>query len=431
MAYTSLYTFKIDVTPPKGGYLCGGMHEGLSTDIESPIYLRGIVIQQGHLPVVIAALDYTWLVAKSHQRMVRVLADAANTMDGNVILQTVHQHDVPLMDEWTQDLVAKYGERYYDKDYWEATLSKTGSILKEVLQGEGEKVEQVSMSHGIVEKYASNRRIQTENGMVWRGSKCTSKEMHELDLGNIDPKLRQVVFYGSSGKLLASLNFYTTHPQVADARGLVSSDAPGYALDRLSEAYPDALHMYFNGCGADIANGKFAGEDKKADIKIFGERLYKAMESAYQSQSPKAIPEIYLENCSFDLELQEVEESVEELEKVISDTSERNAIRLRKGRKLLLLERGIKRYPFKFSRLQIGNFRLFFLPAEMFLAYQDYIHSHNEGYECAVAAYGDSFLGYVPLDQDFADGGYEVTAGWCFVKKGAESEIKKHLLQLS
>ena len=62
MSNLTLKTFEIDVTPPVGGYLCGGFHPP-SVGFESPLFLRGAVLSDGRTSVVLAAIDYVYLVA--------------------------------------------------------------------------------------------------------------------------------------------------------------------------------------------------------------------------------------------------------------------------------------------------------------------------------------------------------------------------------
>ena len=72
-----LRTFAVDVTPPLGDYLCGGLH-GRSVGVESPLWLRGLIFDAPGLRCVVASIEFCYLVGRSHERLLAAIADAAH-----------------------------------------------------------------------------------------------------------------------------------------------------------------------------------------------------------------------------------------------------------------------------------------------------------------------------------------------------------------
>ncbi|PCJ60960.1 MAG: hypothetical protein COA79_07840 [Planctomycetota bacterium] len=422
----NIKTFKINITPPIGNVLCGGLH-GPSKYKETDLHFRGVILTFDEKPIVIGALDFCLLDNESHAQMTKTIADAAGTDLEKVSVHTVHQHDVPLVDEWTHKLLDKYDVHLSDWNYWEEVLKNTDQAIRKLSSEAGTEITHYNISKSKVFQFASNRRIKTKNGMQWRATKCQDKKLKSYATGKIDPYLRQCSFYDTNQELIVSLNFYATHPQVANNRDAISDDAPGYALRQMESAFPKAFHVYFNGCGADLGNAKYASPDREEDIQVFGTKLFHAMKRCQQEIKLKPLDKIEWISHSFPVPIKEVKKTKEELEAIITSKDCSSVEKYISGLNLNVLEKGIKEYPFKVSSLKLPDSRMMFLPAEMFIEYQIYCQSIMKDEELLVAAYGDGFLAYIPQDEDFEWGGYELNEDWNWVKPGIEKLLKEEL----
>ncbi len=414
--------FQVDITPPIGTYLCKG-YNGQCTGIETPIHLRGSIFSSNNQRYVVVAMDFTMLCGQSHRDICQGIADAAQIPVEQVVVQTVHQHDVPGMDPEIHAVLHPYIPDVHDDTYWQSVLDKTAVAVEQAVQEKPRQVSAIKTASAAVHEYASNRRLHKGDEFKWRGSKCQNVEIKELPTGNIDPLLRQTAFYDENDALILSMSTYASHPQVADRRALISDDAPGFALRRLSKKYPDAMHMYFTGCGANIANGKFASPDSTADIETFGNKLADAMEVCLENGEEKNDLDINWQAETRSFPLRSDTESVEVIEQQLKDDEQRLVARYRLAKRLFIKQQQMNEYPFSVSKMSIGNVHWYFLPAEMFVEYQQHLTEKHPDETVMVAAYGDAFIAYVPTAKDFAVGGYEV--GSCWLDENCEEHIHK------
>ena len=416
----AIQTFTVDITPPVGTWLCMGFN-GQCSGVETPIHLRGTIVTNGQIKYVLAAMDFALLCGASHRDVRACMADALAIPIDQVMVQTVHQHDVPGIDREVHAVLAEYGEHIHDSAFWQRVLKDIAAACKRASHAEAQAVAYLKVGAATVRDYASNRRLEKDGSFVWRGSKHQNEEVQALPTGNIDSQLRQTAFYNNADELLLTLSTYASHPQVADRRGLISDDAPGYALRCMEKQWPHAMHMYFTGCGANIANGKFASADSTADISVFGQRLADAMiDCAHHAERIQAT-EVCLQTETCSLPLSEDAVSVDELRQKLNDDKSSLFNRYMLAKRIYIQEQLGLSYPFTVSRLSFGSVHWYFLPAEMFLEYQQHLHAKHADESVMVAAYGDAFLAYIPTAADFSVGGYEVD--FCYLTSDCEQRI--------
>ncbi|MDR2116982.1 MAG: twin-arginine translocation signal domain-containing protein, partial [Planctomycetaceae bacterium] len=84
-----IVTFKVDVTPPIGEPLAYVPNE----KVETPIYVSGVVLDDGKTRAVWVSCDYIYICGESYNKWVETIAEQAGTVKENVFLHSVHQHD--------------------------------------------------------------------------------------------------------------------------------------------------------------------------------------------------------------------------------------------------------------------------------------------------------------------------------------------------
>lgn len=425
-----LHPFKVDVTPPVGGYLCGGLHDR-SLSIETPIYLRGLVLSSGSTRYVVAAIDYCYLCGRSYQRLLEVLAEGACTPVENVTVHANHLHDAPLIDEEPHRLVEEYCPEFpfHDEAYFSRVLTDARAGIAQSLQTVGVTATGIAFSSKPVERFASTRRVlDADNRCHVRYSICSDPAIREHPEGLIDPMLDQVVFFAEDRKPLVCLCFYASHPQVSDGRRTVSSDTIGVALDLFEKSNPGVFPVYFTGCGGDVTAGKYTTLNKHYNRLVFGLRLFDSMQAAFEVARPQPLAPLRWVDCTDDAPLRPRQDREADLIQTIQTQAYRPA-RYLAAMKLARVCAGVVTYPFRMTRLSFGDFGMLFLPAEMCVPYQLHAKAVWRG-RLAVAAYGDCFLKYVATDEAFGQGGYEVEPDWTEVQPGIEGWVKKRMAKV-
>lgn len=202
------------------------------------------------------------------------------------------------------------------------------------------------------------------------------------------------------------MHYYATHPQSFYNDGRISSDVPGFARKRI-EKKEDVFQIYFTGCGADIAMGKYNNGSHQARDELT-DRLQAGMEASiaatrYVPAGPvtwRTVPLLLpLRNCDrYNLKTQR---------KVLTDPKAPKHRRI-EAAEYLAFARRIDR-PITVSSMQIGNVFLVNLPGETFLEYQLYAQRIAPQKFVAVAGYGEYDPVYLCTEIAFKQGGYEPT----------------------
>jgi len=420
-------TFKIDVTPPVGDYLCGGLHD-TSQGVETSLYLRGVIVSANETYYVIGCVDYCYLRGRSQIRFVESLALGAGVPVDQVTLHSNHVHDAPLVDEEGHATVSEYHPeiQFHNEQYFSQVLSDVKKAVKAALSEPGIPIVKVAFSSHAVKQFGSRRPVVDEDGLRHiRWSICRDPFVRDQSVGLIDPNLDQVNYYGEDGRPVVSLNFYASHPQVSDGRRLVSSDVVGVALDAFKHKNPGVFAIYFTGCAGNVTAGKYSTADRQQNRQVFGNRLFDAMQYAFEKSNPVPIASIGWKDSSEHISLSRIDEDQGYFVQVIKSSSS-NRDKYLAALKLNRLRSQVSSYPFRISRLIINDINVLFMPSELCVEYQIYSKLHCDG-DLAVAAYGDCYLNYVAIDSAFDQGGYEVRPQWTEVEKGIEIEIKRQI----
>jgi len=423
-----LHTFAVDVTPPTGDYLCGGLH-GRSTGVESHLWLRGMIFDTGDMRCIIASIDFCYLAGRSHARLVDAIASAANISESQVTVHSTHAHDAPLIDEEAHGILQRYGHAVHNEAGFQELLAGAHQSVSLALKGNGVRVAAIAASQHPVHEFAGNRRIiGTDGKCLTRWSICGNPAIRDAPCGTIDPALRQVILFNEQNTAIAAIHCYACHPQVSDGRGLISSDAPGRALGLFNSAYPGVFSIYFTGCAGDITGGKFTTRNKVRNQILFGNRLFDAMDAAFLKADPHPFETLRWSDRVFHLPLTPVTEPLsywEDRMRSPGDGEQPVAHAYLAAMKAQRLAGKIHGYPFRLSRLSLNGVDLLFCPSELLLEYQRFAQSLKP--QVMVVAYGDSFLKYVAPASCFAEGGYEVESLWTEVGPDAEPIIKDHI----
>jgi hypothetical protein len=185
------------------------------------------------------------------------------------------------------------------------------------------------------------------------------------------------------------------------------------------------FHLHFDGCGGDVTAGKYSTANRKRNRLVLGVRLFDAMEEAFRKARPAPCGNVHWSTEFFDVPLAPVDGDEAHFADILRNDDWRSN-KYMAATKLLRLREGLDRYPYRMTRLGLGDTGLLFLPAEMCVEYQLYAKRRWSG-PLAVAAYGDCFLKYIATDAAFDQGGYEIDPKWTEVGKGIEPILKARM----
>lgn len=403
-----LATFRADVTPPIGAPLCGGLVKPV-VGVSEPLLALGVVILSDAKPVVLCAVDWCEIRAGDHVHWREVLAQAAGTTPERVAVQSLHQHNAPLADSAVHRLLAEGDApvKVLDIEWAERALKGVAASIEAALKNPSPVTH---MAHGqaAVEKVASNRRILGDDGKIAKMRLSSTKDaaLQALPEGLVDPMLKTISFWNGEKKL-AVLHYYATHPMSYYGDGMVTYDFVGTARERRTQ--DDGVpHVYFTGCGGNIAAGKYNDASKEARVRL-SENIHAAMVASEKEM--KRLPLTKMEWRARPVVLKPNPEFPEErMLKVVENTATAASPRISAALRVGFIRQSAAGVPIQFTSLHLGDdVCLLHLPGETFIEYQLFAQQQRPGGFVATASYGDGVPGYIPLEKSFAEGGYEPT----------------------
>ena len=408
-----LAPFRFDVTPPLGHSCCGGWIKPVEA-VDDPLEAVGLVLLGAGKPIVLCAVDWTGLLNEAHVEWRRALAKAAGTTPDRVAVHCVHQHNAPMACLEAEGIVAAQGDlpHILDLAFYRQCLDRGRRAVEQAIR-QARRITHVACGQAKVEKVASNRRVSRDaNGRVgsMRGSSCRDPNLQALPEGLIDPWLKTLAFYDRDRKI-AACHYYATHPMSYYGDGRVSSDIAGLARKQRQLDEPDCLHVYFTGCAGNIAAGKY--NDGSHEMRpVLVRRVYEGIVASEQELRPVSIERVSWKTVEL-LPPPRTGLAADALEQQISNRSAAVVNRNRPSYQLSWLRRVERKIPIVLGALHLDNICLLHLPAECFVEYQLRAQQLRPDGFVASAAYGDGGPWYIPVREEYPNGGYEVGVAFC------------------
>jgi hypothetical protein len=404
-----LGTFRFDVTPPAGHPLCGGWIKPV-VDCEDALEAIGYVLLGAGAPIVVCAVDWTGIQNRAHVAWRNALAEAAGTTAERVAVQCVHQHDAPFVCLDAEKLLEQQhaGLTNISVEFFKDCLSRGREAVRDAVTN-ARPVTHVAHGEAPVERVASNRRVlRSPEGRVlkMRGSGCNDPELIALPEGLVDPLLKTVAFYDGPTRI-AACHYYATHPMSHYGQGHVSSDFVGLARKRRQKDEPGCAQIYFTGCAGNIAAGKYNDGTPAARIQLT-DRVYAGLIAADETLKPMPLTAAAWKTHEVLPEPNPVF-TLEKLREMLANEKNVPANRIRPAMTLSWIDRVAQRVPIVLSALELNDVSILHLPAECFVEYQLRAQKLGAGRFIATAAYGDGGPWYIPVKEEYPNGGYEVS----------------------
>jgi hypothetical protein len=403
-------TFRADATPALGEPL---IWVDPAKKIEDPLWLKGIVLEDGTTRYVLCAIDWCGVGGATWRDFRKKIAAAAGTSASRVALHSVHQHTAPYIDGDGYRILRQQPSPPLIMS--ERFLTELGNRMASAVKAATAKLEafdQIGTAEARVVEVASARRIMHEGKLLTRFSGAGKAPlMAALPEGPIDPGLKTITF-ARRGRPLARLHYYATHPQTFCCDGRVSGDFVNAAREKV-EHDEGVFQLYFTGCAGDVTVGKYNDGSEKARAALAGrlEQGMKASIAATRWQTPR------------NLRWRTVQVTLPS--KPVAEGASTGDGRYRTAIARAYAER---KEPLELSSLEIGGVSILHLPGEPMLEFQRYAQSGRPAHFVAVAGYGDISPGYLCTDKAVAEGGYEPSAS--HAAPGAEARLKRAILEL-
>ncbi|WP_245189539.1 alpha/beta fold hydrolase [Lunatimonas salinarum] len=423
LAPLRLATFDMDATPPVGSYLA---YDQMEKAGELGLRARGIVLSGSGLPIVLCAIDWIGIANESQDFFKSVIAEAAGTIPSRVSVHTVHQHDAPISDFSAERILKAAG---IDPLSYEGTFQRAfGHHLAQTIRKSlvyAVPVTHIGHGEAKVEKVASNRRIIGSDGKAIHSRTSATKDaaIRAFPEGVIDPTVSLLSFWRDDTPV-AVLSFYAVHPQSYYLTKIANPDFPGLARYLRELEVPEALHVHFNGAGANVTAGKY-NDGSKENRLILAQRLAAGMKAAWENtqKTPISGNEIDWKVVNVDLP---IAANVAQIRQEMLEKDMR--WRTNYLQKLAWKERMESGYSNPISCLYLGDTRVLLLPGELFVEYQLAAKRYKPGLQVHMAAYADYGPFYIGTAAAYEQGGYEISTSP--TTAAAEPIVSKAINQL-
>ncbi len=404
--------FRFDVSPPLGHSCCGGWITPV-VGYDDPQEAIGFVLTGAGKPIVICAVDWTGILNSGHLEWRTGLAEAAGTTPDRVAVHCVHQHNAPMACLDAERITQQHEglPHIVDVDFFRRCIDAGREAITTALS-QTRPLTHIATGQGVVQQVAANRRILGPDGKVraMRGSASKDEALRAEPEGLIDPNLKTVAFYDGATKV-AACHYYACHPMSYYGDGRVSADFCGLARRRREQDEPDCTHLYFNGCGGNIGAGKY--NDGSHEMRpVLVERMYEGIVASEAALDPQPIESVQWATHDI-LPPTDPRWDVERLRQQIADPSQPVVNRNRPSYTVAWIERCERKQPIVLSALHVNDTSLLHLPAETFIEYQLEAQESASDRFVACAAYGDGGPWYIPTEEAYPQGGYEVSVAWC------------------
>lgn len=422
---------KREVTPPvwvpyltsSGAGTCapfGGVHD--------PLLARALVLDDGRQALVLLAVDaigYDNAVLGPGRNFTaevrRRVAAGTGLRPEAVMFASTHAHSAP-------ETIGLTGFREVSgvRDWLERHVEDLAAVVVEAWR---QRVPaRARFGKTTVTGIARNRRILLKSGKLSsRGELPAAQDIAAP--APLDEELSVLWFERDTGAPHAVVLNYTAHAVVTMLLPPVSADYPGAACRRVEEQFAGAKCLFTQGTAGNINSVKVAATH--ADAEAIGRKLGDAAIAEIKllgARPPLAAPRLQLASEKIILPPRDCPSVTDAETSVRSKPTPQNQRTLRLARKLA--EGPIEA---EVQAMALGPVKWISLPGEPFVETGIALKQSGASF---VLGYTNGWIGYLPIQRAYQEGGYEVGLGaWSRVAPGSaeklEAAAKKILRQVS
>ncbi len=423
-----------DITPPVGIAHAGwgaAIHQR-AEGIDMPFYATALYVTDGELEIAIVDLDIGVLTNQDDAEIRAEVAKVAGIKPENLRLSATHTHSGPVnRQSWLNEGMELVGP------YWDSLPERVANAVNTARH-------KAKPAHVGVGKGSStinvNRRPALSDGTLFTGRQWD---------GVVDQEVGVIAINDTDSNPLATILNFACHPTIlGPANKLLSPDYPGYAR-KVVEQYGGGLCLFLQGaagnCGpthgfiGEVAVAKWLGERlglETARIRLEidpvprKERLVEVVQSGADlgmyEDDPAGEPDDTLRiiNTAATLpvgEFPSIEEAQVDFDQAVETLN--NARLNETEANIKLAVSNAKRAGFVLGNtmrtadgpmsmpvqaMRIGPAALVAIPVEAFCEIGIAVKGDSPAAQTLFSGYTNGYLGYMPMADNFEEGGYEV-----------------------
>jgi neutral ceramidase len=365
--------------------------------VRRPLHARVVVIEgrenATHIRrVAIVALDLLGLCSESlggytrFKDRIASAADAGLTSE-QLILTSTHTHSAPaslaLTDLYCTEAFQSWADRLGDQIAYALRQAVANMCPCRLVAG-------MTQVPGLT----IFRRIKTVDGIVLSHPPPPEERVLSRE-GPVDESVHVMAVLDEEGEPIALLVNAACHPVHEMCIPWISPDYPGEMSLALESRFPKAVALFLNGAAGNLNPSTVSGGAQRAIEH--GQRLAAAVIGSLAQSYRVEGDDIRLVRRTLALPTR-------------SADSESVSVPL----------------PADIVALRAGSIAFLFLPGEIFVEIGLAIRARSPFTFTAVVGFAEDYIGYVPTDEAFEEGGYELGPGaWAKVERGSADLIEK------
>ncbi len=402
----------VDITPPLevGLLMSAAEHRWAPFEgVRRPLLARVLVLRQGPCTVVLTAYDLIGIAGEAFgglEEFKRRIIAASGLPIGidHLVLTCTHTHSAPE----TIALTDLYREPPFAA--WAGTLiQRTADAITTAAAG----LQPCSMTAGSARLpgHCVHRRIRTTRGVLLNHPPVPEEIVLSRE-GPVGDTVQVLAFRGGDGRLIATLVNATCHPVHEMCIPRIAPDFPGELCAAPEAAHPGGVALFMNGAAGNINPPTVSGGAD--DARRHGALLADCAGEILARMNPPGTRTTHAAALG-----------------KLSTAPRGPGGGMGLARRAPALPARTETGPpaaepiiAPVAVLRLGHVAMVFLPGEPFVELGLTIRRRSPFAQTLVVGYAEDYIGYVPTDQAFAEGGYETQAGrWSRLLPGSAERV--------
>ncbi len=384
-----------DITPPlEVGLLTSSVkgEYGSFESVRTPLKARVLVLRSAGEVVALVSMDLLALNDTSVGGWEEFKKEMSSVIPAeNIILTCTHTHNAP-------ESVAL--SNLYLTEAYRKWLVQVKQHIRQAIETAMSQLRPCSLSLATsnLNGFSLQRRIQVMGNIIMSDLvQPISAEL--MDRQPVDKRVHTLRLQDAKGNGIATVVHAICHPVHEMCMPHISADFPGEMCVALEAQPENGMPLFLNGAAGDtnpptVSQGpEYASRHGQSLARI-----------ANQRQRETAIDTTVFRFAHQQLMLTERKEA--------KMTNQQDACA-------------------RLSAIRIGSLAILFLPGEPFVETALAIEKSSPFEHTIVVGFGENNIGYIPTEEAFSLGGYEVGPGkWSFLEKGADKKIYDSAIKL-
>lgn len=390
---------RVNITPPVGMYLVGMERSENSHGLRDDLFATALALSDGQVEVVIVSMDVLVVNPEFVARVRQETSVRSGVPVGNVLLHATHCHSGPLTFAFpgSQPMLRAYVDNLF-------------YLLVGLVQMAHDRLAPAVLGFGRGQtRIGINRRLTRPDGVTVIAPNPERP---------VDPEVGVVRIDHADGRPLAVLVNYACHPVVlGNGSNVISADWPG-AMRRLVESATGATCLFIQGAGADINPWPGVPCDREDVLERLGMQIGGEVVSTWAGIEPAAAERIAVDGQKIELPLLPPSQfegrlpKFVELEEAMGGMTwdQLQAWLDEKGpwRAEIVGQGDERRAVMELQAIRLGQVGLVSAAGEIFVKTGLAVKARSPFAHTLFAGYSNGLVCYIPLPEDYPNGGYEV-----------------------